>query len=478
MKAYAQVLTAEEKEQIHKQSIRILEEVGVKFPNERALSLLEKNGAKVDWDEQIAYISEAMVKDALSKMPKEFVLGGREPEFSLKLPATESVFNLDGGGIWIYDYDLGKRRRPITGDTANLTRVFDEVEIGNVLWPMGAPTEGTVPVNAERVFTLASVFKNYRKHTQDEISDPAEVGFMINILKAILGSVEEIKKRKIYSVTYCTISPLAHEEEALEANLDLCQYDVPILALPMPGAGSTAPASLMSTVAMTNAEILSIFVIFQCERPGLPMIYGGAATATNRRNGTLMEGAVETSLMQGAMKEMADYYGLPSMMAGCITDAKEPSMQAVIEKTISSSLLSMMGADIIQGIGSLDTSMVCSLEQILIDEEIAMMCKRLRDGINFSPEMDFFDDIKAVGPTGHFLKQKNTRAAFRSAEYYNPTLADRDTYEDWIKLGSPDMYKNAHKRVKEILASEQKSLLPANVIKEIDEIVNEAMRVL
>jgi trimethylamine--corrinoid protein Co-methyltransferase len=478
MKTYAHVLSCSEKEQLHKQSIQILEEVGVKFPSERALSLLEKNGARIDWDRQIAYISEAMVKNALSKAPKEFVLGGREPEFSLKLPTAESVFNLDGGGIWIYDYDLGKRRRPITGDTANLVRVFDEVEIGNVMWPMGAPTEGTVPVGAERVFTLASCYKNYRKHVQDEISDPAEVGFMINILKAILGSVEEIKKRQIYSVCYCTISPLAHEEETLEANLDLCQYDVPVLALPMPGAGSTAPASLASTIAMTNAEILSIFVIFQCENPGLPMIYGGAATSTNRRTGTLIEGAAETTLMQGAMKEMADYYGLPTMMAGCITDAKEPGMQAVIEKTLSSSLLTMMGADIIQGIGSLDTSMVCSLEQILIDEEIAMMCKRLRDGINFSPEMDFFEDIKAVGPTGHFLKQKNTRAAFRSSEYYNPLLADRDTYEDWIKLGSPDMYKNANKRVKEILAAEQKSPLSANVTKEIDEIVQEAMRVL
>jgi trimethylamine--corrinoid protein Co-methyltransferase len=260
--------------------------------------------------------------------------------------------------------------------------------------------------------------------------------------------------------------------------MDLCHYDVPILAFPMAGAGSTAPASLASTIAMANAEILSIFVLFQCENPGVPIIYGDTSVVTNRRSGLLVCGSAEAALISAAMQEMAAYYGLPSQIGGCGTDAKEPGIQAVIEKTLTTLPLVMMETDIIQGIGTLDAAMLFSLEQMLIDEEIAMMCKRLRDGINFSPEMDFFEDIKAVGPTGHFLKQKNTRAAFRSSEYYNPTLADRDTYEDWIKLGSPDMYKNANKRVTEILASEHKSPLPINVIKEIDEIVEEAMRTL
>ena len=229
---------------------------------------------------------------------------------------------------------------------------------------------------------------------------------------------------------------------------------------------------------MANAEILSIFVLFQCENSGVPIIYGDTSVVTNRRNGLLVTGSAEAALISSAMQEMATYYGLPSQIGGCGTDAKEPGIQAVIEKTLTTLPLVMLNTDIIQGIGPLDAAMLFSLEQMLIDEEIAMMCKRLRDGINFSPDMDFFEDIKAVGPTGHFLKQKNTRAVFRSAEYYNPTLADRDTYEDWIKLGSPDMYKNANKRVKEILAAEQKSPLSANVIKEIDEIVEEASRVL
>ena len=39
MKMQTQVLSAEEKKMIHEKSIRILEDVGIKFPSERALDL-------------------------------------------------------------------------------------------------------------------------------------------------------------------------------------------------------------------------------------------------------------------------------------------------------------------------------------------------------------------------------------------------------------------------------------------------------
>ena len=472
MKLYGQILSAEERTQTHEKSMRILEEVGVHFPSERALTLLEKNGAKVDWDKQRAYISEKMVKAAFATAPKEFTLGARDPAFDLKMPSSETVYNLDGCGIWTYDYETGTRKRSSLDDIVKSARIFDEIDIGNVIWPCITPLEA--PPGSESLVASLTIFKNCRKHVQDEVKVAFEVELVASMLKAILGSEEEIKKRKIYSVTYCTIAPLSHEAEMMEATMDLCKYDVPILTYPMPAAGSTGPASLASNLALANAETLSAFVLFQCEKPGVPIIFGSAAGITNRRSGVLLESAIETTLINGAMHEMAVHYGFPSEVAGCLTDAKGPGMQAVIEKTLSSLPLVLSGAHIIQGLGLFEASMTLSLEQMLIDEEIAMMCKRLKDGINFSPEMDFFEDIKAVGPTGHFLKQKNTRAAFRSSEYYNPLLADRDTYEDWIKLGSPDMYQNAHKRVKEILAGEPKNPLPVNVAKELDEIAETA----
>ena len=49
-----QILTEDDKQKIHAESIRILEEVGAKFLSSKALKILKDNGAKVDTDTQIA----------------------------------------------------------------------------------------------------------------------------------------------------------------------------------------------------------------------------------------------------------------------------------------------------------------------------------------------------------------------------------------------------------------------------------------
>ena len=50
------ILTEEEKLRIHADSLKILKEVGVKFMSDRALDVLDKNGARVDRDSRVARI--------------------------------------------------------------------------------------------------------------------------------------------------------------------------------------------------------------------------------------------------------------------------------------------------------------------------------------------------------------------------------------------------------------------------------------
>ncbi len=61
MRFSSQLLTESEKEQVHKETLRILEETGVRHHNKQALKLLEKNGAEIHWDENIAYIPPVLV---------------------------------------------------------------------------------------------------------------------------------------------------------------------------------------------------------------------------------------------------------------------------------------------------------------------------------------------------------------------------------------------------------------------------------
>lgn len=466
------ILSSEEKRIIHNDSIRILQEVGIKVPDEKALSILEEGGAVIDWDRQTAFITEEMVNHALEISPKSFILGARNPVYDFIMPSSYTALNLDGCGVNMLDFNTGKRRAATLTDVAESARIFEEVELGRVLWPPVSPCE--IAKGSRSIVSTGTSFINTSKHVQDEVKDIREVYYVMEMAKAITGSMEEAVRRKIYSVTYCTVAPLAHDRDMLKATMELTKYKAPVLIYPMPACGSTGPASLYSNIAMANAEALSSIVIFQLTSPGTPLIYGAALGIINIRSGIFLEGAPETALQLTAMGEMGKYYNLPTIIAGCLSDAKEPGMQSVMEKLLTTLPLVLAGIDVVQGIGLIESSMTMSFEHIIIDEEIGNLCGRLRDGIEVSDSKNYFDDIKAVGKEGHFLKQKTTKTAFRSSEFCRPALCDRDSYEEWLSLGSPDMFRKAHNKAQSILSSELKNPLDSATIKILNEIMDEA----
>jgi len=244
----------------------------------------------------------------------------------------------------------------------------------------------------------------------------------------------------------------------------------------MPSTGSTGPANLFTNIALGNAEALSALTLFQLARPGTPLLMGDAPGITDFRTGNFLEGSPEMVLQAGACGEMARFYDLPNEQAGCLTDAKEHGAQAIMEKMLTTLPLVLNGTDLIQGPGALETSNTMSLEQIVVDDEIARMCQRLRDGVEVSAEKNYFEDVKAVGPGGHFLGQRNTRNTARSGEFVTPLLADRRPFSQWEALGRPDLYDKAKEKVEEILASPKKNPLPDDVIVRLEDIMRKAER--
>jgi len=474
MKTQCQFLSENEQLKIHENSIKILEEVGVKFLSDKALKVLENNGATVDYAEKLAQIPREMVDQALKTAPKSFVLGARNPEFDVSYPSAHTGYVLDCGGVFTFDYKKGERRYSTLQDCEDAFRIFEEMSLGSYVWPHSVPDLEKTHPNSSQIFLDLSALMFTSKHVQDELTDPREVPYMIEAMATILGSEDAVRERKIYSVCYCTLAPLTHDGGMSEALMDLSEFEIPILIFPMPCAGSTGPASLFSNIAMGNAEALSTVVLFQMAHPGTPLIYGDASGSTEFATGGFLEGSPEMVLQTAARGEMARFYGLPNTQAGCLTDAKAPGPQAVMEKLITTLPLVLSGADYIQGPGALETSGTLCLEQIVVDDEIARLCKRLGDGIEISPEKDFYEDIKAVKPGGHFLSLDNTLQACRSAEFLMPILSDRNTFENWVNLGRPDLYDKAQKKVEEILAAPQKHPLSDDVIGKLEEIIRRA----
>ncbi len=472
MRTQSAYLYRSEEERIHRDSLRILWEVGVRFRSARARKLLAGQGARVDDDREIVRVQPEMVEQALKTAPKSFTLGARQAAFDFALPSAFTAYTLDGAATFALDFETNERRYAVRQDLIASLRIFEELPLGTVVWPNVVLHD--IPEHSSDIRTALLSFMYSSKHIQHEVHHPAHVPYLIEGLTAILGSEAAIRQRKLFSVCYCTIPPLTHDVDMCEACLELAQFQVPILPYPMPACGSTGPASLHSDIAVANAESLSALVLFQMASPGTPIIYGSAAGVTNFRTGGFVQGASESVLINTALGEMARFYGLPNTQAGCLTDAQEPGAQAVLEKMVTTLPLVLAGVDVINGIGEMATSQLLVQEQILVDHELACLCKRLKDGVEVSDAQDFFGDVARLGPGGHFLMEDNTVAACRSGQFLHPQLVERSTYEEWLKLGRPDMYAKARKKVQSILASPLKQPLPGEVVGKLEDIMRRA----
>lgn len=465
-------LSTEEIERIHTQSIKVLSEVGVKYASGLCLEILRKHGARIDREASIAYISEEMVEAALHTAPKSFVLGAREESYDFPLPSGSTGYTLDGAATFVRDFWSDERRMARMADNHNALRVFDEMELGVVVWPPVQVSD--VPLHSSVVNRFISSFISSRKHIQDELHHPREVQYIIEALTSILGSEEAVRNRKIASVTYCPIAPLAHDGDMAEAYLELGKFGVPVNILPMPACGSTGPAGLFSNISVANAEGLSAVVLFQAANPGAPCIYGSAPGTIDFRTSLFLAGTPEMVLQAGAISDMARSYGLPSLAAGCLSDAKSTGSQAVIEKLLTTLPLVLGGVDLVNGMGLIESSQILILEQIVVDNEIARLCARMREGIDSSPEKDYFSDIAGTGPGGHFLMAESTVEACRGKEFLQTALMNRDPYEIWEGLDRPDMYIKAREQVNEILESPQPHPLSEDVTGKLLDIVSRA----
>jgi len=101
------------------------------------------------------------------------------------------------------------------------------------------------------------------------------------------------------------------------------------------------------------------------------------------------------------------------------------------------------------------TGMTCSQEQLVMDEEISAMARRIAAGMNVSDETVAANLIKQVGPRGDYLTTEHTLKWIRDEkEYIMPRVSARGPKASWDAEGGKDTYAMAKDKVKEYAQSE------------------------
>ena len=198
-------------------------------------------------------------------------------------------------------------------------------------------------------------------------------------------------------------------------------------------------------------------------KPGTAQIYNFLPVFADMRDGAYAPGAIEIGMMNAAVCQMARFYDVPAGGYLGLTNAKINDAQAGFEKGMSPLLGAAAGVDFIVMGGLLDALMSFDFAQAVIDNEIALMIKRVRGGFGFSAETASLDEIKQTGPAGMFAANPETLERMHTATFM-PEMADRKLREQWQLEGSSSIRQRALNKALDILSLDN----PAALAPEVD----------
>jgi trimethylamine--corrinoid protein Co-methyltransferase len=404
-------LTNEQLDALQEATLRILEEVGVRFPSEIALAILADHGARVDRATQIVRFSRDLVRKALLTVPRYFRLGARDPAFDLQLQEGVTYFTTDGCGVETIDFETRVRRPSCKDDVGKMARVADSLPSIGFCWPMVSAQDfgRTAPLHE-----MDACWNNTVKHVQSEtIMGEAPCCYALEMATVISGSREEIRRRPPFSLLVCTIAPLTQDKEGIEGALALAEAGVPVGFLAMPTMGTTAPASQPGALALADAEIISAVVLMQLAHPGAPVFHSEMHAWADPRSGTYVSYPLD-SRGRFSPVEMAHHWGLPSLGGAYGTDSEEPgTWQSAIEVALDAFWVALTGAEFVTGIGLTGTYTLLYPEAIILDDDTYQRARYALMEMEVNDDTLAVDVTAAVGPGGHFLAQKHTRKHMR-----------------------------------------------------------------
>jgi len=136
-------------------------------------------------------------------------------------------------------------------------------------------------------------------------------------------------------------------------------------------------------------------------------------------------------------------------------------------------LSALAGANLIYGAGMLEAGMTFSFGQLVIDDEIAAMVKRILYGISVEDELMGVDLIKKIGIGNNFLRERHS-LKYIEQEQIQATIIDRRMRGAWEREGSKSLIQSANQKAAELLKTHQPTPLDEDLIQELKRIVKSA----
>lgn len=463
------ILSKTDMELIHQSSMEILANTGIMINSRKALELLEKNGADVNYEKKVAKISPALLEKALKTVPRKFDLYRRDNSGFITIGDGTPKCGSGHNAIYLITPDSDERQNARVKDVEDFAVISDYLEDIDIVGVPLMPQDVQVPTTS-LLYAVKALYENTTKPIFFSTDCNKVNASLIEMMKAVAGK-SDISECPTGISQLSPTSPLFWEEGAIDALMNVAEEGLPLNLLPEPMAGLSAPYSTAGLLTIHNIEVLSGMVVSQLVRPGTPVIYGSSWTTYDMKYIAAIIASPETDILRIAGRQMADFYGMPSHTTAPNSDSNFHDEQNAWEKSISNMCALCAGNDIVMNSGMFATGLTISHEQLVIDDEINGIIRRIWKGIDVSSRTIDLDSIRTVGHRGDYLMEDLTLDNLRSDEFRGPKVANVKAFDNWVADGSCSVVKNANKKVHEYLARGVKSPLQPEQTAALAEII-------
>ena len=462
------MLSEEQIGKVHEYTLRLLEEIGVKVLCEEALDILSRAGCDVT-DPGRVRIPRKMVMEAIEAAPSEIEIYNRDRELAMVFKEDACYYGTGSDCPTTIDLYSGERRLCTKEDVGGLARFCDALP--NIDFAMSFGIANDAPEGSSFVHQYEAMLLNTKKPIIVTGHGRNDMMAMIEMAAAAVGGIDELKRRPPLILYTEPLSPLVHTEMGVSKGLICCDYGIPFIYIGSPMMGATAPATLEGILVQAVAESLSGLVIFQKKQPGAKFIFGGDASIMDMTTSIYTYGAPELNILNGALADMAHYYGLPFFCIAGSSDSKVLDAQAGLEYAMSIYNATLNGCNIIHDCGYLESGLTSSFESVLFSDEIISMIKYMLRPLNFNDNTVPLELMAKVGPGNNFLMEEHTAETFKKTFWFTRFL-DRSNFELWEQNGCKDLRMVLNERARAIFASHQPQMLSKETVQSIRDILD------
>lgn len=441
----------------------LLSEIGVEISDHpEALRLFADAGATVDGT-RVRFPRGLARSVIMATAPSTYTQHARNPMYSVEIGGSATVFAPAYGSPFVRDLEGGRRYATIE-DFRNFVKLA-------YMSPSLHHSGGTVcepvdePVTTRHLDMVESHIRYSEKPFMGSVTAGSRAEDSVEMARIAFGG--DLGGRTVLTSLINASSPLTWDGTMLAAAEVYARHNQASIFTPFILAGAMAPVTPAAVCTQVLAESMVGMAFSQLVNPGAPAVLGAFVSTIDMQSGAPTFGTPETALVMYTVAALARRLGVPFRTGGHLCASKIADAQAAYESSAVMQPTMLAGTNfVLHAAGWLEGGLAMGYEKFVLDADQLGAYRKIADGMDLSENGLGMSAFRENEPGVHFLGTQHTLDNFENA-FWKSSLADANSYEQWLEEGSKDANTRAAARWKTMLANYEQPPLDDAISEEL-----------